>query len=71
MKVSERGQVTIPAKLRKRYGLLANVEVECEPADGGVLIRKRTAGRHPVDDLVGVLHAAGSTDEYLEEIRGR
>lgn len=71
MKVSERGQVTIPAELRRRYGLLPKVEVEFVAAEKGVLIRKRTGGRHPVDDLYGLLGTEGDTDAYLEEIRGR
>ena len=71
MKVSERGQITIPKPLRDRFGMNADVEVDIAPTDDGLLIRKRTAASHPVDRVYGVLKGQGSTDEYMEEIRGR
>jgi len=71
MHVSERGQITIPKALRDRYGMNHNVEVEIEPTQDGLLIRKRSAARHPVDRVYAVLGRGGSTDEYLERIRGR
>lgn len=71
MKISERGQVTIPKPLRKRYGLTPNTEVEFIPEEGGVKIRKRRAGKHPVWDFVGILSRQEDTDEYIEQIRGR
>lgn len=71
MRVSERGQVTIPKRLRERYGMHHDVEVEMTPAEGGILIRKRTSGEHPVDRAYGILGTGGSTDEYMAEIRGR
>ncbi|WP_420461563.1 AbrB/MazE/SpoVT family DNA-binding domain-containing protein [Candidatus Palauibacter sp.] len=71
MRVSERGQITLPKPLRDRFGMHHNVEVEVVPADGGLLVRKRSAARHPVDRVYGVLETGGITDDYLEEIRGR
>lgn len=78
MRVSERGQITIPKRLRDRFGMRHNVEVEIVPADGGLLIRKRSAADHPVDRVYAILgrgRDAGdlpeSTDDYLEELRGR
>ena len=71
MRVTERGRVTIPKDLREQYGLGPDVEVEFFPIEGGIGIRKRVAGEHPIDKLVGILHSPGSTDEYIEEIRGR
>ncbi|WP_420616105.1 AbrB/MazE/SpoVT family DNA-binding domain-containing protein [Candidatus Palauibacter sp.] len=71
MRISERGQITIPKKLRDRFGMNHNVEVELVPTDGGLLIRKRTVAAHPVDRVYGVLGTGGNTDDYLEEIRGR
>ena len=73
MRVSERGQITIPKPLRDRYGMNADVEVEIEiaPTEEGLLIRKRTATRHPVDRVYAVLGASGNTDDYIEKIRGR
>ena len=70
MQISERGQITIPKTLRDRYGMNHNVEVEIEPTRDGLLIRKRSANRHPVDRVYAVLARGGSTDDYLEQIRG-
>ena len=71
MKISERGQITIPKALRRRYGLSKDTEVEISPTDEGLIIRKKTSSRHPVDEMVGILRRPSSTDQYLEEIRGR
>jgi len=70
MKISERGQITIPKSMRKRFGLQRDVEVELVPTSTGLLIRKRSLGRHPVDSVVGVLKRPSSTDEYIEKVRG-
>ena len=71
MRISERGQVTIPKALRDRFGMNRNVEVEMTPTPQGILIHKRTVAEHPVDRVYGLLASASGTDEYLEEIRGR
>ena len=71
MRISERGQITIPKPLRDRFGLSHNVEVEITPTEGGLLIRKATTAQHPVDRVYGILANIGSTDEYVEDIRGR
>ena len=71
MRISERGQITIPKWLRRKYGLTTNMEVEITPTEAGLLIRKRSRGRHPVDELVGIVRRPSSTDEYVDELRGR
>jgi len=71
MKVSERGQITIPKALRDRFGLLKDVEVELIPAKEGVLIQKHSRSKHPVDRVYGILNRPSDTDSYIEEIRGR
>jgi len=73
MKVGERGQVTIPKRLRERYGLQKNAELEMVPEEGYIRLQKRTGGRHPVDEVYGIikLRYANTVDEYIEEIRGR
>lgn len=76
MKISERGQITIPKHLREQFGMNHNVEVEISPTEQGLLIRKRTVAEHPVDRVYGILgrDALGenvSVDDYIEEIRGR
>ncbi len=71
MKLSDRGQVTIPKKLRDRYGLTKNTEVEIILTEEGILIRKRSLSRHPVDEVMGILKNESSSDAYIDEIRGR
>ena len=71
MRISERGQVTIPKALRDRFGMNHDVEVEMTSTPKGILIRKRTAAEHPVERVYALLGNGGNTDEYLEEIRGR
>ena len=76
MRISERGQITIPKPLRERFGMHYNVEVEVTPTEKGLLIRKRTTADHPIDRVYGILgkDALGvgvSVDDYIEEIRGR
>ncbi len=72
MRISERGQITIPKPLRERFGMHHNVEVEITPTEKGLLIQKRAAALHPVDRVAGILDGADfDIDEYIEEISGR
>ena len=62
----------IPKKKRERLGLNQNVEVELTPTEGGLLIHKRVAARHPVERVYAILDSGSKdTDDYVEEIRGR
>ena len=70
MRISEQGQITIPKHLRERFGMDPNVEVEIKPTEQGLLIRKRAAGKHPVERVYGILNG-GNTDDYLDDVRGR
>ena len=71
MKISERGQITIPKVLRKRFGLYKDIEIELLPLKEGLLIQKRSRGKHPVDLVFGILKRPSDTDRYIEEVRGR
>jgi AbrB family looped-hinge helix DNA binding protein len=71
MKISERGQITIPKNIRDRYGLHKDIEVDFIPEEEGVLLKKHSKKDHPVRALFGVLRHPSSTDSYMEEIRGR
>lgn len=72
MKISERGQITIPKVLRERFGFYQDTEVDISATEQGLLIRKRTTALHPVDRAAGVLDGADfDVDEYIEQIRGR
>jgi AbrB family looped-hinge helix DNA binding protein len=71
MKVSERGQVTIPKKLRDRYGLHAEVEIDFVADEDGIRVKKHTAAAHPIREVFGILKRPSEVDTYIEEIRGR
>ena len=71
MRISKCGRITIPKRLRERFGMNHNVEVEIIPTDRGLLIQKRTTAQHPVERVYGILGRDGNTDDYIEEIRGR
>jgi AbrB family looped-hinge helix DNA binding protein len=70
MKLTVKGQVTIPKKLRKQYGLAPHTEVVFEEAPGGVLIRpagpaKWEQVRVALKEARGIADAGLSTDEIL------
>jgi AbrB family looped-hinge helix DNA binding protein len=69
MRIASKGQVTIPAEIREKAGLLPHTDVEFELDGGAVRIRpaasKRKGSRG--ERLVGALRSAGpgmmTTDE--------
>ena len=75
MKITSKGQVTIPQELRERFGLLPNTEVEFVPTPDGQGLRllksTKSAGRGRA--LVERLRRRGtsklSTDELLKMMR--
>ena len=72
MRISDRGQITIPKSLRDRFGMDHNVEVEINSTEQGLLIHKREVAIHPVDRVAGILDGANfDIDEFIEEVRGR
>jgi|WetSurMetagenome_2_1015567.scaffolds.fasta_scaffold269682_2 AbrB family looped-hinge helix DNA binding protein len=71
MKIGERGQVTIPKKVREKYGLFPNMEVEFVSDAEGVRLRKKTRHTSPVRTVYGILKKGGRTDDYVEDIRGK
>jgi antitoxin PrlF len=72
MRVTEKGQVTIPIALRKRYGLEHNTEIEFVGDNDGIRITKRGgAAANPFRALRGVSRKRLDVDKYIESIRGR
>jgi AbrB family looped-hinge helix DNA binding protein len=75
MKITSKGQVTIPQDLRERFGLLPNTEVEFVPTpDGRELRLLKSAkssgrGRALVERLRGRGTSKLSTDELLKMMR--
>lgn len=71
MRITEKGQVTIPIGLRKRYGLEHNTEVEFVGDKDGIRIKKRGAAANPFRALRGASRKGLNVDQYIESIRGR
>jgi AbrB family looped-hinge helix DNA binding protein len=68
--VSEKGQITIPKRLRDRLGLRPGTVLDFEEADGRLVGRKLVPADH-LDELVGILPPIpGGTDAFIREIRG-
>ena len=77
MRVTSKGQVTIPQEIRNRLGLLPHTKVEFELAGDHARIRKArrqpgedTRGRLVLESLRGSADARMSTDEILALTRG-
>jgi AbrB family looped-hinge helix DNA binding protein len=73
MKLTSKGQVTIPLPIRKRLGLLPNTEVEFDVVGESVRIRKakkQSRGREIVEHLRGTATAGLTTDEIMAMTRG-
>ena len=74
MRITSKGQVTIPQDIREQFGLLPQTEVDFEVVDDGVLLRKargrRPRGRAVVDHLRGRGDVDMTTDQILALTRG-
>ena len=73
MKVTNKGQVTIPSELRKRHGLLPRHEVEFVDQPNGVLVVKAgklTRGKRVLAALLRGGKVKGDTESWLHLTRG-
>ncbi len=67
--VSEKGQVTIPKRLRERLGIKPGQVLEFEEDDGRLVARK-SSDQDPLDAVYGILKLNKTTDEVMRELRG-
>jgi AbrB family looped-hinge helix DNA binding protein len=79
MRVTEKGQVTIPKEIRDRLGIAAGSEVAFVTTEGGaMLVKLDDAGVHKISSfeewaasVQGTMDTQGmTTDEYVDWIRG-
>jgi AbrB family looped-hinge helix DNA binding protein len=76
VRMTSKGQVTIPMEMRERLGLLPNTEVEFELDRDAVRIRKArmpsqvTRGRTLIDHMRGRGTRRITTDEIMRLTRG-
>lgn len=71
MKILERGQITIPKKMREQYGITKDTELTFIPVQEGILLVKSDLKKSPLHEVYGILHKKGSTDSYIDDLRGR
>ena len=76
MRITSKGQVTIPQAIREKLGLLPNTEVEFTLDRDGVRITKaakpraRSRGREIVEHMRGRGTGTMTTDQIMKLMRG-
>jgi AbrB family looped-hinge helix DNA binding protein len=76
MRVTSKGQVTIPKEIRDDFGLLPGTEIEFVRDGDDIRVRKLPGGRSRGDEIVERLRRASggdiplSTDEIMALTRG-
>ena len=69
MRVTRRGQVTIPKEIRDRTGIDDGTEVEFHEENGRIVIVK-TVTENPFLKWVGYLAQPGDSDKIVRHMRG-
>ncbi len=69
-RVAERGQVTIPKRLRERLGVKPGTILEFSE-EHGRLIAVKSGGADPVTEVLGCLGNRIDTDAIMAQLRGR
>jgi AbrB family looped-hinge helix DNA binding protein len=64
MRITSKGQVTIPKEIRDRLGLLPGTEVEFIEENGEARVRKTPGGRGRGREIVEHLRRAGAGGKY-------
>lgn len=68
MKITTKGQVTIPVDVRERFGFLPNTEVEFVVKEGRAVLRKLQRSRRRGAKVVAHLRGRGTVPMTTEEI---
>lgn len=68
--VSEKGQVTIPKKLRDRLGIKPGAILEFRE-EGGRLVAAKARNESRTDRVYGILRPGRRTDERIRALRGK
>ncbi len=71
-KMTSKGQVTIPKKVRDKIGISPGEELQFEERDGTFYIKKGIK-KSPFDKWAGYLekHTKKGTDTIIEDLRGK
>ena len=68
-KVAERGQVTIPKKLRERLGIRPGTVLEFSEQEGKITIIKSDSS-DPLEKFYGSLGSGRNSDDIIDTLRG-
>jgi antitoxin PrlF len=70
-RVTEKGQITVPKRLRERLGILPGDQLELVEEEGRLVVMKTVPGDgDPVAAVYGILHLDVSADEAIQALRG-
>lgn len=75
MRVTSKGQVTIPVRIRRKLGIRANTRVDFVEKDGEVVLevsepREFARGRSLAEHMAGKWQSKLTTDEVMRLTRG-
>lgn len=81
MRVTSKGQVTIPQAMRRRQGIGGGTQVDFAERGSDIIVRKAAPGRGKkasadndfaeyLDRVTGIIDLGMTTDEYMELMRG-
>ena len=68
MKITSKGQVTIPVEIRERLGLTPNTEVEFEIIGDAVYIKKSKIKPTPGKNLIEIMRGKATVQMTTDEI---
>ena len=69
VKVTSKGQITIPKQLREEMGINPGDHLEVKETQVGYVIKKEV-NKEKLKKYVGVLNKNTNTNEIIEELRG-
>ncbi len=70
MRVTVKGQVTIPQKIREKLGILPNTEIDFIEEENKVYIIKKNTSDNKFKKLRGIATVKMTTDEIMSLTRG-
>lgn len=75
MKITEKGQITIPIEIREKYGFLPHTEIEFIEFKGKIYLRKisgkKSRGKSLIRHMKGSATVKMTTNEILALTRGK
>jgi antitoxin PrlF len=69
--VSEKGQVTIPKRIRRRLGIVPGTVIDFEARGGRLIAQKADDADDLVRSVTGIIKMSVDVDDYLNETRGK